>query len=507
MPAIRDIAYYAMHPYQLRSICQWNLWHNPVHDHELANASETQLECLKYLKMTSRSFSAVIMELHPDLLMPVCLFYLILRGLDTIEDDTSIPFSKKEILLREFESKLEEDGWTFTGNRETEKDRELLVHFDKIKPAFQTIIKNITARMGSGMADYARRADLGDDKIETVKDYDLYCYYVAGLVGEGLTRLFVEAGFANPALMDRPELFISMGLFLQKTNIIRDVREDNDDNRRFWPKEIWSKHLDKWEDLFDPAHRDAALNVNSEMISDALNHFDQCLFYLSGLKEQSVFNFCAIPQSMAIATLELCFRNPDTFERNIKITKGDACSLMWASTQNLRVLCEVIKQYMRRIHAKNTPKDPNFLKISAQCGAIEKFITTIFPVQTPDKANKIMKLELAKKAGDVKTFEKEADLRTPAERAHDQSGQAAFDNGDICLLLTATLGSVMLLSIIMMAVAQYFGARFDLAFKEIYNTNIFSLLMHGNLTAEAIPGASEISTGMASATSAIREEL
>ncbi|KAI5291826.1 bifunctional farnesyl-diphosphate farnesyltransferase/squalene synthase [Ascosphaera aggregata] len=508
MPSLADVAYYSVHPQQLRAICQWKLWHNPVHDHELEGASESQMKCLEFLKKTSRSFSAVIMELHPDLLMPVCLFYLILRGLDTIEDDTSIPFTKKEILLREFEAKLEEDGWTFTGNRETEKDRELLVQFDvviaefkKIKPAFQTIIKNITARMGSGMADYARRADLGDDKIETVKDYDLYCYYVAGLVGEGLTRLFIEAGFANPALVDRPELFISMGLFLQKTNIIRDIREDNDDNRRFWPKEIWSKHVDKWEDLFDPSHRDAALNVNSEMILDALNHFDQCLFYLTGIKEQSVFNFCAIPQSMAIATLELCFRNPEIYEKNIKITKGDACALMWGSTQNLRVLAEIVKQYIRRIHAKNSPRDPNFLKISAQCGQIEKFIATIFPPQTPESAARQMKVEEAKKAGDVQAARAAMDPRSEADIAHDQSGQAAFnDKQEICLLVAATVGSVLVLAIVMMIVAQCFGARFDLAFKSI---------AAGNFIPSGVPNAAKesISTGVESATSAIREEL
>jgi len=30
-----------------------------------------------------------------------------------------------------------------------------------------------------------------------------------------------------------------MGLFLQKTNIIRDYLEDLDSGRTFWPDEIW----------------------------------------------------------------------------------------------------------------------------------------------------------------------------------------------------------------------------------------------------------------------------
>lgn len=353
------------------------VWHIPVHERNEKDETETQKTCFKFLDKTSRSFSAVIKELHPELLLPVCLFYLILRGLDTVEDDTSIPLATKEPLLRDFKDFLEQDGWTFNGNRPEEKDRELLVQFHNVitefknlKPAYKEIIRDITDKMGNGMADYARKAESDDASVVTIEQYDLYCYYVAGLVGEGLTRLFIEAEFGNPALLKRERLHKSMGLFLQKTNIIRDIREDNDDGRRFWPKEIWSKHVDDFDDLFKPENLGIALNCSSEMVLNALEHAEDCLFYLAGLREQSVFNFCAIPQSMAIATLELCFRNPAIFQRNIKITKGDACQLMMESTQNLRLVYEVFRRYARRIHKKNSPKDPNFLKISLVCGRV-----------------------------------------------------------------------------------------------------------------------------------------
>jgi farnesyl-diphosphate farnesyltransferase len=108
------------------------------------------------------------------------------------------------------------------------------------------------------------------------------------------------------------------------------------------------------------------------MILTALNRADECLYYLAGIKDQSVFNFCAIPQSMAIATLEVCFRNPDVFKKNVKISKGQACQLMVESTQNLQMVCDVFKRYVRKIHKKNNPKDPNFLKISIACGKVCK---------------------------------------------------------------------------------------------------------------------------------------
>lgn len=335
--------------------------------------------------MTSRSFSAVIQELCPELVVSVSLFYLVLRALDTIEDDMTIPLKRKEPLLRQFEEVLTKPGWTFDGNGPGEKDRELCLNFHvvitefaKIPKEHQTIVKDITKKMGNGMADYANNAKHNENGVDSVADYDLYCHYVAGLVGDGLTRLFCAAKKANMALLDRPQLSNSMGLFLQKTNIIRDYREDLEDGRRFWPREIWRKHIDHFEGLTHPKNEQAALNCISEMCCDALRHADECLFYLAGLKEESVFNFAAIPQVMAIATLALVFRNKEVYQRNVKIPKGEACELMLA-TGNLRSVCNVFQKYLAVIRAKNTPKDPNFLNISSACGRVEQFVEAIFP--------------------------------------------------------------------------------------------------------------------------------
>jgi len=59
----------------------------------------------------------------------------------------------------------------------------------------------------------------------------------------------------------------------------------------------------------------------------SLVHALDCLVYLSVLRDQSVFNFCAIPQVMAIATLALVYRNPAVFQRNIKIRRGESCQV------------------------------------------------------------------------------------------------------------------------------------------------------------------------------------
>ncbi|KAI0533641.1 isoprenoid synthase domain-containing protein [Xylaria digitata] len=387
MGGLKEVLYYMFHPNQLRAIIQWKVWHEPVHQRDPSKEAPTLQSCFKFLNMTSRSFSVVIQELNHEMLVPIALFYLVLRGLDTIEDDMTISASVKEPMLREFYKNLNKDGWTFNGNGPDEKDRELLVHFDdvitemkKLKPNYYSIIEDITTKMGNGMADYAINAEF-QSGVVTVAEYEEYCHYVAGLVGEGLTRLFVEGGYANPALLERMELTESMGQFLQKVNIIRDVHEDFVDSRRFWPKDIWSKYVDKWEDLFDPKYRTQAIHCSSEMVLNALKHAEECLFYMAGIKEQSVFNFVAIPQTMAIASLDLVFQNPKIFHSHIKITKGDACHLMTQSTQNLRLVCDVFRKYARRIALKNDPRDPHYLEISMALGKLEQFIETLFPSQ------------------------------------------------------------------------------------------------------------------------------
>ncbi|GCB18155.1 probable squalene synthase [Aspergillus awamori] len=364
--------------------------HNQIHRLNLRNESESRKACFKFLDQTGRSFSAVIKEIHPELLVPICIFYLVLRGLDTIEDDPSISLKTKTALLRDFEDVLVKDGWTYDGNRPEEKDRELLVHFHHVikeykalKPAYRLVIKDSTRVMGNGMADFCHKVTLNNpDKagVMTIAEYDLYCYYVAGCVGEGLTRFFIEAQLCNSSLLDYPKLSRSMGAFLQKTNIIRDVSEDHEDHRCFWPKQIWSKYVSDFADLFKPENREAALDCSSEMILNALEHAKDCLVYLAGLNEQSIFNFCAVPQSMAIATLELCFRNPALFERdvNVKISRGDACQLMIECTQGLPGLCRIVSRYARRIKAKNLSGATNLSEINTVCDTIEKAVEELF---------------------------------------------------------------------------------------------------------------------------------
>lgn len=179
-----------------------------------------------------------------------------------------------------------------------------------------------------------------------------------------------------------------MGLMLQKTNIIRDYREDIEQRRFFWPREIWGRAVygkavgrpafTAMEQMCQPGNEQQALWVQSAMVVDVLSHAVDALDYLRLLKQQSVFNFCAIPQTMAIATLCLCFMNYEMFQRNIKIRKAEAASLIMRST-NPRDVAYIFRDYARKIHSKAVPGDPSFLQISVACGKIEQWCEHYYP--------------------------------------------------------------------------------------------------------------------------------
>ena len=198
--------------------------------------------------------------------------------------------------LRKFgRAYLGDESWSMRGVGEG-AERELLEGFGSVSKVFnrlpkssQEVIKDITIKMGDGMAEYVS-VDMGQGTT-SLAAYERYCHMVAGLVGEGLnmcmhahascimhhactcimhacvhtcageglSRAFVSGGLESATICGQglkvwpfcPSARVSsgqtlglansMGLYLQKTNIIRDYLEDYADNRAYWPQEVWRK--------------------------------------------------------------------------------------------------------------------------------------------------------------------------------------------------------------------------------------------------------------------------
>ncbi|XP_072906434.1 squalene synthase isoform X3 [Hemitrygon akajei] len=376
------------HPEELLNLIKYKLGPGSSAHPRADSISETLKTCYMYLNQTSRSFAAVIQALDGDLRQAVCIFYLVLRALDTVEDDMSIPLEEKVPMLQNFHTYLYQPEWRYSQSQE--KDRQVLqdfpsqnkgnyrgireelarndwertlagrwqssngwnfwkqlisLEFRSLAKVYQDVIANICHRMGLGMAEFLQR------RVESIKEWDTYCHYVAGLVGIGLSRLFAASELEDPVVGEDTDLANSMGLFLQKTNIIRDYLEDQQEGREFWPQEVWSKYAEKLSDFTKPPNVQAALQCLNELITNALQHVPDVIKYLSRLHNQSVFNFCAIPQVMAIATLAACYNNPQVFRGVVKIRKGQAVTLMLGAT-NIGAVKGMFQQYACVIRRK-----------------------------------------------------------------------------------------------------------------------------------------------------------
>eukprot|EP00249_Psilotum_nudum_P017783 c26488_g1_i1 orf=421-1644(-) len=283
--------------------------------------------CFDMLQRVSRSFTIVILQLDSELRDAVCIFYLVLRALDTVEDDMSIPVDTKLPLLKTLHENISDTSWHFPCGQ---KDYKVLMDgFHHVAAAFlqlgkryQDTIKDITARMGHGMAKFICK------QVETIQDYDEYCHFVAGLVGLGLSNLFYAAKLEDLA---PDSLSNSMGLLLQKTNIIRDYLEDINElpkPRMFWPQEIWGKYVSRLEDFKEKENTGLAVACLNEMITNALEHALDCLKYMATLHDPAIFRFCALPQIMAIGTLVTCYNNAEVFRGVVKIRQGLTAKIM-----------------------------------------------------------------------------------------------------------------------------------------------------------------------------------
>jgi farnesyl-diphosphate farnesyltransferase len=333
--------------------------------------------CDDMLGKVSRSFAAVIRQLPKGLCIDILVFYLALRALDTIEDDMEAFKGREDVkidyLNNFYRTALITDGWSMhdvgAGDERVllEEFHRCVTVFKSLTPASQEVIADITKRMGQGMASYVSK-DLGQGTV-TVQDYDLYCHYVAGLVGEGLSKLFHCTGYESKEVSAvSSTLANTMGLFLQKTNIIRDYLEDYVDGRAFWPQEIWLDYTTTKElgELSKPEAIGNAVQCLNHLVTNALECVPECIQYMKLLKTEETFRFCAIPQVMAIATLSELYNNPKVFSGVVKIRKGMAAQLI-LDTKTTGGLHKWFNILSHNILARVPPLDPNADKTIKIC--------------------------------------------------------------------------------------------------------------------------------------------
>lgn len=204
------------------------------------------------LLKTSRTFALSIPLLPDPARTEITVAYLLFRIADTLEDETAVPLDARLTGMRLMRSMLA-DGEaddvspdelfqaSFRGDVSDasyvellEEARTVFAEFRALSPEAQAVISRHLCRTIDGMADYMQREN-GPSSLDQLREY---CYYVAGIVGELCTEVFdLHAPGLGPSRDRLMELAPSFGEGLQLVNILRDEQHDDEEGRRYIPRQ------------------------------------------------------------------------------------------------------------------------------------------------------------------------------------------------------------------------------------------------------------------------------
>jgi farnesyl-diphosphate farnesyltransferase len=226
----------------------------------------------QHLQGTSRTFALAIPLLASERRLQIGVSYLLFRVADSIEDapkgDSAV---KKRLLIilqnclsedcvRQEDSVLQEDfvrqsaesrfavpgaGWCEGLWPAQSPTQQLLRDFPTLWSIFAGLPPQVSRAIGkslsqtiTGMIHFldASRDLPTQIQIQSVSELRLYCYAVAGIVGELLTEIFA---FHHPAAItchsEMRALSVGFGEFLQLINILKDSGRDATSGRVFIP--------------------------------------------------------------------------------------------------------------------------------------------------------------------------------------------------------------------------------------------------------------------------------
>ncbi|MDA0262883.1 MAG: presqualene diphosphate synthase HpnD [Chloroflexi bacterium] len=124
-------------------------------------------------------------------------------------------------------------------------------------------------------------SDLVKDRFQNFEELREYCYRVASVVGLICLQIF---GYRND---DAKEHAVDLGLAMQLTNIIRDVREDLDMDRVYLPQDEMARFGYSEEDLRNGVRNQEFLDLMEFQAKRARGYFDRGFKLLPYLSRRS----------------------------------------------------------------------------------------------------------------------------------------------------------------------------------------------------------------------------
>lgn len=326
------------------------------------------------LQGVSRTFALTIPQLPPTLCKPVANAYLLCRIVDTIEDEVSLDSAQKRQFCQQFArvvrgaeppEGLRDALAPLLSEQTIPAERELIQLIPRvirITHSFaeeqQEALALCVQVMAQGMAEFQDR-DLSGG-LATQAEMDAYCYYVAGVVGEMLTRLFCH--YSPEIAAHREEMMglaVSFGQGLQMTNILKDLWDDHGRGVCWLPRSVFEAQGYELRDL-RPGHNDPRFRAGfRELVALAHGHLGNALRYtlLIPAHETGIREFCLWALGMAVLTLRKINHNLDfSASSHVKITRR-AVKTVVATSRALR-RCDLLLKASFALAGTGLPEVP-----------------------------------------------------------------------------------------------------------------------------------------------------
>ena len=172
--------------------------------------------------------------------------------------------------------------------------------------------------------------DLQKKRYLTFNDLQTYCYNVASTVGLMCIEIF---GYRHPSAKD---FAVNLGIALQLTNILRDIKKDAEKGRIYLPKEDMDKFNYNETDIFNNTYNENFQRMMEYQVERASEYFNAATACLNREDKKAMFAARAMQHIYSRMLNKIVDADYNVYQNRIKIStfKKVGISLgVWAKYQ------------------------------------------------------------------------------------------------------------------------------------------------------------------------------
>ncbi len=226
-------------------------------------------------------FSAKFLPKHKQ--RPIYALYALCRHVDDEVDEAEVSSEAEAIAAVErWKDKLNfvYEGKSKKAKGNSEEQNLVLFAWEDLLKTYK-IPQKLPLELMQGVL-----MDTHTNRYETFDELYVYCYRVASTVGLMSSEIF---GYEKPETLDYAE---ALGIAMQLTNILRDIKEDATMNRIYLPQEDLRNFNVSEQQIFDNKFDKNFVNLMKFQISRAREYYQKCEQGIPLLEKET--RFCVL---------------------------------------------------------------------------------------------------------------------------------------------------------------------------------------------------------------------